>query len=108
MENSAKNIEDCTSLQQVRAHIDSIDEQVVALIAKRGAYVKQAATYKVSVVDVQSPQRVEQVIDKVVVLATSLGADAGVTEAVYRAMISGFIRSELEEYTARKNDEKHA
>ncbi len=90
----------CHSLDEVRANIDRIDRQIVACLAERGGYVRQAAKFKKSTDDVRAPQRVEQVIRKVVALAAELGAHAEVTEQVYRAMISGFIAAELAEHAA--------
>jgi isochorismate pyruvate lyase len=90
----------CNSLEDVRSNIDRIDHQIVSLLAERGNYVAQAAKFKRSMDDVNAPQRVEQVIDKVTALARELGANAAVTEQVYRAMISGFITAELAEHAA--------
>ncbi len=95
-----KNIETCQDIEEVRAHIDRIDRQMVTLLAERGAYVKQAAQFKKTTADVQAPQRVEQVISKVTALSVELGANPAVTEQVYRAMISGFINTELAEHAA--------
>ena len=103
MSTSGSPIVPCSSIEQVRANIDRIDRQLVALLAERGAYVKQAAAFKTTAADVRAPQRVEQVIGKVVALANEVGANAKVTEQVYRAMISGFIESELAEHTALQN-----
>lgn len=90
----------CESLEQVRANIDRIDRQLVTLLAKRGGYVAQAARFKKNDAQVRAPQRVEQVIAKVTALAGELGADAVVTERVYRAMIAAFIEAELAEHRA--------
>jgi isochorismate pyruvate lyase len=90
----------CTSLEEVRANIDRIDRQIVALLAERGAYVKQAARFKQTTDDVKAPQRAEQVIAKVTSLSRELGANPTVTEHVYRAMIAGFIDAELSEHAA--------
>jgi isochorismate pyruvate lyase len=98
--NTDKRIRACDSLEQVRSQIDRIDQEMVALLAERGAYVKQAAAFKATTDDVRAAQRVEHVIVKVVALAHSLGADPTVTEQVYRAMISGFISAELSEHAA--------
>lgn len=95
-------IENCTSIEEVRAQIDRIDRQMVALLAERGAYVKQAARFKKSTDDVKAPQRVEQVIAKVKALSCELGANPVVTEQVYRAMIAAFIEAELAEHAALK------
>ena len=99
-----KRIEDCSSIEEVRAQIDRIDRQIVALLAERGAYVKQAARFKKSSDDVKAPQRVEQVIAKVIGLSRELGANPAVTEQVYRAMIAAFINAELAEHAALKGE----
>ena len=93
-------ISTCSSLDEVRSNIDRIDRQIVACLAERGGYVKQAARFKKSSDEVRAPQRVEQVINKVVALAVALGANTAVTEQVYRAMIMGFINAELAEHAA--------
>ncbi|MDR0782039.1 MAG: chorismate mutase [Pseudomonadales bacterium] len=90
----------CHSLEDVRSNIDRIDRQIVGLLAERGHYVVQAAKFKRSADDVKAPQRVEQVIGNVIALAKELGANAAVTEQVYRAMIGGFIAAELAEHGA--------
>ncbi|MCY0871617.1 MAG: chorismate mutase [Acidithiobacillus caldus] len=93
------NVE-CNSIEDVRSNIDRIDRQIVMLLAERGIYVKQAAKFKKTTADVHAPQRVEQVISKVVDLSVELGANPTITEQVYRAMISGFINAELAEHAA--------
>ena len=90
----------CNSIEEIRSNIDRIDRQIVTLLAERGGYVKQAARFKKTTDDVKAPQRVEQVIAKVTALSQELGANASVTEQVYRAMISGFINAELAEHAA--------
>lgn len=100
MSSNINPIQACDSIEQVRSNIDRIDKQIVALLAERGAYVKQAAAFKTTTADVRAPQRVEQVIGKVVALAHAVGANPVVTEQVYRAMIAGFIDSELAEHAA--------
>lgn len=83
-----------TSLNEVRQHIDDLDRQLVGLIAKRGAYVRQAAGFKKSAEEVPAPQRVAQVLSKVNALAIEAGADPAVVDATWRAMISAFIEAE--------------
>ncbi len=78
------DIRSCESLEEVRAEIDRLDRAIVALVAERSFYVRQAARFKKTVDDVQAPQRVEQVIARVRVMATECGGDAGIVERVYR------------------------
>lgn len=85
----------CSSLSEVRENIDRIDREIVALIAKRGAFVAKAASFKKTTEEVKAPNRVEQVISKVTSLALEQGANPEVVESVYRSMISAFIDMEL-------------
>jgi isochorismate pyruvate lyase len=88
----------CESLEEVRVQIDRLDREIVALLAERGDYVRQAARFKRTKDDVAAPARVEQVIGKVRALAGEKGADPVVVERVYRAMIAAFIEAEQKEH----------
>lgn len=88
----------CQNLQEVRTQIDRIDRELVALLAERGLYVKQAAAYKQTSDEVEGGKRVDQVMRRVEKLAGELGADPQLTAEVYRTMISHFIASEMREF----------
>ena len=90
----------CQSLAEVRQEIDILDRQIVALIAERGQFVKQAARFKRSAREVLAPQRVAEVLARVDSHAEALGADRHVVSAVWRAMISTFIHAEKAEHAA--------
>ena len=89
--------EKCESLEQVREKIDVLDTALIEIIATRQFYVDQAVRFKNSVQDVQSPERVEQVINKVRTQAIALGTDPDLVEHLYREMIQRFIQRELKE-----------
>ncbi len=89
----------CSSLNEARENIDKIDREIVALLAKRGAFVAKAASFKKTTDEVKAPNRVEQVISKVIALAQEQGANPKVVESVYRSMISAFIDAELKEHS---------
>lgn len=91
------NKEKCESLEQVREKIDTIDRALVEMIATRQFYVDQAVRFKQSTQDVQAPERVEQVIQKVRAQAVELGTNPDLVEQLYRAMIQHFIQRELKE-----------
>ena len=91
------------SLEEVRAAIDAIDRRLVALVAEREGWVREAARFKTSRADVEAPARVEQVIGKVRALAAESGASPDVVERLYRAMIAGFIKLEDAERRATDN-----
>ncbi|MFW3168102.1 chorismate mutase [Pseudomonas syringae pv. syringae] len=89
-----------TTIEEVRTHIDTIDRDLVALLAERGKLVNQAAAFKKTTDDVRAPNRVEQVIAKVLAMADETGASPEVVEQVYRAMIAAFINEELKAHAA--------
>jgi isochorismate pyruvate lyase len=93
---------ECNDIGEVRKEIDRIDDMIVKLIAERGEYVKQAASFKKNSDDVKAPDRVEKVIASVREKAENYGGDPDITEAVYRNMISCFISAEIREFNSKK------
>ena len=91
---------DAASLDDVRDAIDAIDDELVALLGRRGAWVRRAATFKADEDAVRDPGRVEQVVRRVRDRAQALGADPDVVEDTYRAMIAAFVDAELEAHDA--------
>ena len=92
------NNEKVNSLQQARDKIDQIDVALIELIASRQFYVDQAMRHKQTVEDVQSPQRVKEVIEKVRTLALQHDVDPDMVERLYHDMIQHFIERELKEF----------
>lgn len=88
----------CNSLEEVRANIDRIDDEIIKLIAERGAYVVQASSFKKNEEGVKDTGRVEKVIVKARTKAKQYGADPDMVEAIYREMISGFVNMEMLEF----------
>ena len=71
---------------------------VLVLIEIRQFYVDQAVRFKRNEHEVQSPERVAQVIAKVRAKAQALGTDPDLVEKIYREMIQHFIQRELKEF----------
>ncbi|PWG66901.1 chorismate mutase [Bifidobacterium callitrichidarum] len=94
-------IHTCESLDEVRANIDCIDDQLVDLIAERGAYVAQAAQFKRNADDVKASSRVDAVIAKVRGLAETSHVDPDLVEAVWRTMIEHFTNTEMKDFMHR-------
>jgi isochorismate pyruvate lyase len=84
----------CESLEDVRANIDRIDQQIVELLDERGAYVGQAAGFKRDASAVADPQRVEQVIAQVRGWATAREFDPDLAEVIYRTLVPAFVAYE--------------
>lgn len=91
----------CSSLAEVRTHIDAIDTQILKLMAERQTYVHEAGRFKPSVAKVQDDKRVAAIIAKVRAEATTLGLSPDVAEATFRAMIAAFTEEEKKQVGAR-------
>ena len=97
----------CNSLDQVRENIDRIDDNIIKLIAERGGYVAQASKFKKNEEGVKDKSRVEKVIQKVREKAQLYGANPDMVEALYREMISRFVKMEMNEFhKANPTDDK--
>ena len=87
-----------SNLGDVRAHIDRLDDAIIALIAERALYVKDAARFKRDAFQVAAPARQAEVFARARALAEKhdRGFDglADVTEATYRAMVAAFVANE--------------
>lgn len=68
----------------------------MALIAERGICVRQAAAFKHGRGEVEGGKRADQAMRR-----RAVGADAALTAAVYRAMISDFVTDEMAAFRAR-------
>ncbi|MQW92675.1 chorismate mutase [Acinetobacter wanghuae] len=86
------------SLQHARQQIDAIDTALVELIAARQFYVDQTTRFKKTETDLQSPDRMEQVIENVRAHAQLNSVDADAVEHLYREMFKYFIQRELKEF----------
>ncbi len=84
----------CQTLGEARSHIDSIDKQIVALMAERNSYVIESGRFKSDPNAVADPKRVEQIVAKMRAVAAEVHLSPDVVEATYRAMIGAFTEEE--------------
>jgi len=85
---------ECNDLEQVRAQIDRLDTQIVELIAERTTYVIQAAKFKQTKENVRVPKRIEQIIDRVRILAHQFNLNPDIIDSIYRHLIEVSITEE--------------
>lgn len=94
--------EDCRDMSDIREAIDSIDNSIVELIAKRSEYVYQAAKFKTSEKAVRDEERVKSVIRSKRELAEKYGASPELIERIYTLMIDFFISEEMKEWKTQQ------
>ncbi|MEU1588416.1 chorismate mutase [Micromonospora sp. NPDC005710] len=93
--------ETAATLTEIRARIDELDRELVGLLARREALVRQAAPLKSDGQAVRAPERVAQVVARVRTAAIEAGADPDLLERIYRGMIQAFIEMETDEHHRR-------
>jgi len=96
-------MKECTSLEEARGEIDKLDEEIVKLIAKRNAYMKQIAHFKTSIDEIKSDARIKHVISKVREQAISLELSPNLINDLYIRMIDAMVESEVTEFKNAKN-----
>ncbi len=93
----------CTTLDEARAKIDIVDEQIVALIAERNNYIKQIAHFKTSIDEVKAEDRIDAVISRVREQAISLDLSPNLINDLYVRMIDAMVESEIAEFNNAKS-----
>jgi isochorismate pyruvate lyase len=92
---------ECRSLEEVRSAIDSIDEQVIALLGRRAGFVQAAARFKTSEADVAAPERFAAMLKVRREWAEREGLSPDVIEKMYRDLVAYFIVREKEHWQAQ-------
>ncbi len=89
---------ECSTLHDVRAEIDRIDQAIIALIGERAGYVHAAARFKNSEADVAAPDRQTTMWIARRKWAEEADLDPDVIEKLYRDLVAYFIVRETEHW----------
>lgn len=92
------NPEDCQSMADVRAGVDALDRELVALLARRFAYMRAAARIKPTRETVRDEPRKTAVIAAVFAEAERLGAPAEEIAKLWDDLVEASIAYELAEW----------
>ena len=92
----------CANMAEVRAEIDALDREIVALLADRLHYIDEAARIKQSRDQVRDEARIADVLMKVEAEARKLNSDREVVTSAYRALVEASITHELKEFDRRR------
>ena len=90
--------EACASMIDVRAGVDALDRELVALLAVRQRFMDAAARIKPSRDKVHDAARIEDVVAKVLARAREAGLSDAIAEPVWRLLIERCIAYELEQW----------
>ena len=92
---SAKTPEQCETMTDVRAGVDQVDRELVALLVRRFGYMDAAARIKSDRGAVRDEARKAQVLDNVAREAESAGLDPQRIRAVWNELVEQSIAHEL-------------
>ena len=99
--NSATAPDDCRTMTEVRAGVDALDRELVALFARRFAYMRAAARIKPERGMVRDEARKTAVIAAAGIEAERLGAPAERIAALWEVLVESSIAYELERFDAQ-------
>lgn len=87
--------EACETIEAIRAEIDAIDREILHLLSRRFAFVKEIVRFKSNPSDIVAQRRYDEVIAKRRALAAECGLDPDVIEKMYRILMDHFIAEEM-------------
>ncbi len=90
--------EDCQTMLEVRAGVDAVDRELVALLDKRFGYMRAAARIKESRAAVRDEERKASVIAAAVAEAAARGLPESVIAAMWDVLVEGSIAYEFTEW----------
>lgn len=92
---SVKMPKQCETMTDVRAGVDHVDRELVALLVRRFGYMDAAARIKTDRATVRDEARKAQVLDNVARLAEATGLDAERIRAVWDELVEQSIAHEM-------------
>ena len=92
------NIKKCSTLEEVRTEIDSIDDKIVELISDRSHLVRQAAAFKNSVEEVKAEDRIDFILQKVRHSAIQADVSPNMISDLFKIMINEMVETEISEF----------
>ncbi|WP_010161825.1 chorismate mutase [Sphingomonas sp. PAMC 26617] len=92
---------DCTTMTEVRAGVDALDRDLVALLARRFAYMDAAARIKPARTAVRDEARKTQVIANACAEARAAGVPEDVVADLWERLVEASIAYELAAFDRR-------
>ncbi len=97
MSRAIDKVKHCTSMQEVRAAVDALDDLLVPLLVERSGYMTQAARIKNNDALVRDAARIQAIVDRVRGMAADQGGHPDLIERLYRSMMECYIDYEHRE-----------
>ena len=95
---------DCTTMTEVRAGVDAVDGELVALLVRRFGYMDAAARIKTDRATVRDEARKAEVLANVARLAADVGLDPARVNAIWDVLVEQSIGHELQQWDAFRKE----
>ena len=92
---------ECSTMIEVRAGVDQVDRELIALLARRFAYMDAAARIKPARAAVRDEDRKAQVVSNAITAAEAAGLPADVIADLWDALVEASIAYELKAFDRR-------
>ncbi|HEX7656479.1 MAG TPA: chorismate mutase [Sphingomonas sp.] len=92
---------DCMTMAEVRAGVDQVDRELIALLTRRFAYMDAAARIKPERGHVRDEARKRQVIDNARAAARAAGIPEAAIAALWDSLVEASIAYEFEAFDRR-------
>lgn len=93
--------DECTTMEEVRAGVDALDEAICRLIARRFAYMEAAARIKPSRSDIRDEARKAEVLRNAQQHAKAAGWPPELAADLWETLVEASIEFELNEFDRR-------
>jgi isochorismate pyruvate lyase len=97
-----KSPTDCATKEDVRAELDRIDQELLALFAERHRYVTRMAGIKTDPHEAHDPVRINAILQKQRTRAEQLGLDEDQAELIWKTLIDWNVNYEKGIIAARR------
>ncbi|WP_026042421.1 chorismate mutase [Pantoea sp. A4] len=104
MNNNEERANQCTDMTEIRAEIDRIDREVIALFGERYAFVKAASQFKKSPDQVKAQSRFDAMLKQRGVWAEEQGLSADLIQKIYGDLVNWFISEEMRHWAEQQPD----
>jgi len=98
--------ESCSDMEDIRVEIDSMDQDIIAILGKRFQDVKVAAKFKTSATSVRAVERFKTMLEQRRVWASNEGLSPDAIEQMYRNLVNHFIKEEMSHWKLESSDNK--
>ena len=97
MSRAIDKVKNCSTMQEVRAGVNALDDILVPLLVERSGYMTQAAKVKNNEDLVRDEARIQTIVDRVRPMAQAQGGNPDLMERLYPAMMECYIDYEHQE-----------